>query len=239
MRCDGTICIPDSHAQVLDWFEDKFLTKWRVRAEEQAELGLNPLHLLSGASTDYYAVILVSAGLASIPVFMSITTAGVCHIVHAIPGNLDANTGMPLYDAYLPMEHLCFRRHVRMLRPAASADFDYRDQLPLPHDWRLAFQQMALTCLTCDLRRALSRKPTPRVIFTERSPFGSYHVFAKGNLDGADLKMCKFTLDQLMTTLPENLLVTFLYLRAHVGTVERRIRGRGRDAETGVTFDLP
>ena len=60
---------------------------------------------------------------------------------------------------------------------------------------RLAFQQMALTCLTCDLRRALSSKPTPRLIVTERSPFGNYHVFAKGNLDGADLKMFKFTLD--------------------------------------------
>ena len=28
----------------------------------------------------------------------------------------------------------------------------------------------------------------------ERSPFGNYQVFAKANLDGADLKMFKFTL---------------------------------------------
>ena len=48
--------------------------------------------------------------------------------------------------------------------------------------------------------------------------------------------MFKFTLDQLMTTLPENLQVTFLYLRAHVTTLERRIQGRGRDAESGVTL---
>ena len=130
-RGDGTTCILDAYAFALDQCGDRFLTRWRVRAEEQAELGLNPLHLLSGASTDYYAVILVSAGLASIPVFMSITTVGVCHIVHAIPGNLDAYDGMPLFDAYLPMEHLCFQRHVRMLRTAAPIDVDYRAQLPL------------------------------------------------------------------------------------------------------------
>jgi hypothetical protein len=70
----------------------------------------------------------------------------------------------------------------------------------------------------------------------ERSPFGNYQVFAKANLDGADLKMFKFTLDQFMTTLPDNLKVTFLYLRAHVETLERRIQGRGRDAESGVTL---
>ena len=101
---------------------------------------------------------------------------------------------------------------------------------------RLAFQQMALTCLVCDLRRALSSTPAPRLIVMERSPFGNYQVFAKANLDGADLKMFKFTLDQLMTTLPDNLKVTFLYLRAHVTTLERRIQGRGRDAESGVTL---
>ena len=49
---------------------------------------------------------------------------------------------------------------------------------------RLAFQQMALTCLICDLRRALSSTPAPRLIIMERSPFGNYHVFAKANLDG-------------------------------------------------------
>ena len=46
----------------------------------------------------------------------------------------------------------------------------------------LAFQLMVLTCLVCDLRKALMRKPTPRLVVTERGPFGNYHVFAKANL---------------------------------------------------------
>ena len=42
----------------------------------------------------------------------------------------------------------------------------------------LAFQLMVLTCLVCDLRKALMRKPTPKLVVTERGPHGNYHVFA-------------------------------------------------------------
>ena len=50
---------------------DKFLKHWRQRAVAQAEAFMNPLHLLSGVSGDYYDVVLVGSGYASVPVFMS------------------------------------------------------------------------------------------------------------------------------------------------------------------------
>ena len=133
---DGTICLSEFNASDLLKLGDKFLNRWRQLAEEQAVLGLNPLHLLSGATSDYYAVLLVCNGLASIPVFMSLTASGVSHIVHAVPGDADITDGMMLHDAYLPLEGHCFKRHVRMLRTTLD-DFDYRQLLPLPPDWSM------------------------------------------------------------------------------------------------------
>ena len=116
---------------------DKFLNHWRQRAEAQASSLLSPIHLLSGLTPDYYAVILIGTDYAPVPVFMSYRTDSVCHIVHAPPGTNDTATGMPLQDVYLPLEFHCFMRHVRMLRPANTERTDYRDLLPQPVGHRL------------------------------------------------------------------------------------------------------
>ena len=100
----------------------------------------------------------------------------------------------------------------------------------------LAFQLMVLTCLVCDLRKALMRKPTPRLVVTERGPFGNYHVFAKANLSEEDLKMFEFVFPRLMATLPEGLEVTYVHLVARTSTLSKRIQERGRDAESSVTI---
>ena len=81
-----------------------------------------------------------------------------------------------------------------------------------------AFSLMVLTCLVCDLRKTLLRKPTPRLVITERGPLGNYHVFAKANLSEADLKMFEFTFKRLMATLPDDLEVTYVHLVARTST---------------------
>ena len=93
----------------------------------------------------------------------------------------------------------------------------------------LPFQMMALTSLTCDLHRALLRKPTPRVIITERSPWGDFQVFARSNLDDRDLEMYTFTFNRLLSTLPDNLEVTYVFLRANICTLETRINRDRQD----------
>ena len=139
---------------------DKFLKHWRRRSVAQAKASLNPLHLLSGVSSDYYAVILVGIGYASVPVFMSCSATGVCHVVHAPPGTNDTTTGMPLQDVYLPMEFHCFIRHVRMLRIADTEDTDFRTLLPRPTDWSQYTLRAgpAMTCThTVELRSGSAR----------------------------------------------------------------------------------
>ena len=128
----GTMVYMQSHHAV--WLRslgpDKFLNRWRQHAEAQASALLSPIHLLSGVTQDYYAVILIGADYAPVPVFMSYQNTGVCHIVHAPPGTNDTTTGMPIQNAYLPMEFHCFMRHVRMLWSADIKCTDFRDLLP-------------------------------------------------------------------------------------------------------------
>jgi hypothetical protein len=138
---DGTICLSEFNASDLRLLGDKFLNRWRQLAEEQAKLGLNPLHLLSGITRDYYAVLLVCAGLASIPVSMSLTASGVSHIVHTVPGDADITDGMMLHDAYLPLEGHYFKRHVQMLRDTTLIDFNYRQSLPFLRRLTLRYPQ--------------------------------------------------------------------------------------------------
>ena len=97
-----------------------------------------------------------------------------------------------------------------------------------------AFQAMVLTCMVCDLLKALSLEPTPRLIIMERSPQGNLNVFAKANLCKADLEMIQVTFDRLMTILPEDMEVTYLYLRATEETLMRRINERNRPAEANM-----
>ena len=115
---------------------DKFLNQWRHRAVAQAAALLSPIHLLSGVTHDYYAVILIGTDYASVPAFMSYRDTGVCHIVHAPPGTNATTTGMPLQDVYLPLEFHCFMRHARMLWPADIKCTDFRDLLPHPVEHR-------------------------------------------------------------------------------------------------------
>jgi deoxyadenosine/deoxycytidine kinase len=98
----------------------------------------------------------------------------------------------------------------------------------------LPFQMMVLASLICDLRNAVFRKPVPRLVFTERSPLGNYRVFAKVNLGDADMRMFEFTFNRLMTTLPAGLEVEYLFLRADTSTLSKRIRERGRPAESDI-----
>ena len=85
---------------------------------------------------------------ASVPVFMSYSASGVSHSVHALPS--DTGEAMTLHNLYLPIESLCFQRHVRMLRTTDQVDVDLRDLLPLPTDWS-SYQMRAGTAGTCTL----------------------------------------------------------------------------------------
>ena len=97
-----------------------------------------------------------------------------------------------------------------------------------------AFQAMVLTCMVCDLLKALSLEPTPRLIIMERSPQGNLNVFAKANLGKADLEMIQVTFDRLMTILPVDMQITYLYLRATKWTLLKRINERNRHAEANM-----
>ena len=96
----------------------------------------------------------------------------------------------------------------------------------------LPFQMMVLASLVCDLRNAISRKPVPRLVITECSPLGNYRVFAKANLGDADMRMFEFTFNRLMTA---RLDVEYLFHRADTSTLSKRIRGRGRSAESDIS----
>ena len=97
-----------------------------------------------------------------------------------------------------------------------------------------AFQHMVLMSLAGDLLKALARKPPPKLIITERSPWGNYHTFGKANLDGNDLKMYEFTWRRLVAGLPSELDVRYIYLQASVSTLGERMKCRAREEEQGV-----
>ena len=97
-----------------------------------------------------------------------------------------------------------------------------------------AFQHMVLMSLAGDLLKALARKPPPKLIITERSPWGNYHTFGKANLSGNDMKMYEFTWKRLIAGLPSDLDVRYIYLQAPVATLVARVQGRAREEEVGV-----
>ena len=149
---------------------DKFLIRWRNRAEAQADMQLNVIDVLSGLSSDYYAVVLVGLGYASVPAFLSYSDSGVCHLVHALPyPTCDGERN--LHDLYLPLESLCFRRHIRMLRTTDQISVDHREMLPLPTDWN-DYQMKAGTAGSCT------------VIPVKRSDHGASHGKGKGGSCG-------------------------------------------------------
>ena len=97
-----------------------------------------------------------------------------------------------------------------------------------------AFQHMVLMSLAGDLLKALARKPPPKLIITERSPWGNYHTFGKANLSGNDMKMYEFTWKRLIAGLPSDLNVRYIYLQAPVATLVARVQDRAREEEVGV-----
>ncbi len=105
---------------------------------------------------------------------------------------------------------------------------------------RPAFQHMVLMSLAGKLMQALARTPRPRVVITERSPWGNYHVFAKANLSGNDLKMYKHTWDELIAGIeatfhvkPKFVWLTAVNAKAH----QTRIECRDRPSERNIPKD--
>lgn len=96
-----------------------------------------------------------------------------------------------------------------------------------------AFQHMTLMSLAGGLMAALARDPVPKYIISERSPWGSYHAFAKVNLDGEDLKMYEFTWGRVIAALPAALKIRFLWLTTNgdVNTLVTRMATRDREEE--------
>jgi len=102
---------------------------------------------------------------------------------------------------------------------------------------RPAFQHMVLMSLAGDLLKTVARKPRPRIVITERSPWGNYHVFGKANLTGNDLKMYEYTWEHVTAGLPSELHLKVLWLDASVETAQARMQGRDRAAEGGVPVE--
>tara|TARA_B110000027_G_C15961681_1_gene230217 strand:+ start:89 stop:541 length:453 start_codon:yes stop_codon:yes gene_type:complete len=93
---------------------------------------------------------------------------------------------------------------------------------------------MVLTSLTCDLLEAVAKRP--RVIITERSPWGNYHTFAKHVLCAEDLVMYEFTWRKVVQMLP-CVKPRFIYLTAPVASLQQRMQTRGRVAEASVSCE--
>ena len=105
---------------------------------------------------------------------------------------------------------------------------------------RPAFQHMVLMSLAGKLMQALARTPKPRLVITERSPWGNYHVFAKANLSGNDLVMYKHTWVELIAGIEATFHVKprFLWLMAdNVKAHQTRIGCRDRPSERSIPKD--
>lgn len=94
---------------------------------------------------------------------------------------------------------------------------------------KAAFQQMALMSLVGDLQKALAT--SPQIIISERSPFSNYHVFAKANLSGEDLRMYEFSWKKLLAGLPPDLDARYIFLHAPTNVLTHRIAKRMRLGE--------
>tara|TARA_B100001057_G_scaffold458270_1_gene507348 strand:- start:3854 stop:4534 length:681 start_codon:yes stop_codon:yes gene_type:complete len=103
---------------------------------------------------------------------------------------------------------------------------------------RPAFQHMVLLSLAGALMQALARRPKPRVVITERSPWGNYHVFAKANLSGNDLVIYKHAWEELIAKIKATFKVKprFLWLTAaKMISHQQRIELRDRPSERGIS----
>jgi len=105
----------------------------------------------------------------------------------------------------------------------------YNGQLSAP-----TFQMAVLVSLFGPLLSAVLRKP--KLIISERSPFSNAGVFAKANLQGAELGAYMYTLKELMAALPD-VKVTSVYLETSVETAMQRVRHRDRDSESAISRD--
>ena len=105
----------------------------------------------------------------------------------------------------------------------------YNGELSAP-----TFQMAVLVSLFGPLISAVLRKP--KLIISERSPFSNAGVFAKANLQGAELSAYLYTLKELMAALPE-IKVTSVYLELSVETAMQRVRHRDRDTESAISQD--
>ena len=101
--------------------------------------------------------------------------------------------------------------------------------------WLLAsFQHMVLMSLAGDLLKALARKPPPKFILTERSPWSNFHIFGKANLEGEPLAMYQHTWQRLIEGLPK-MDIKYVYIKTNTDTVMQRMSMRGRQAEACVS----
>lgn len=91
------------------------------------------------------------------------------------------------------------------------------------------FQHMVLMSLAGDLLKAVAGNPA--VIICERSVNGNFHVFGHANLSGMDLSMLEFTWKRVMSGMPSEIDMRYIYLDAPVDFVVERTRQRAREGE--------
>lgn len=98
---------------------------------------------------------------------------------------------------------------------------------------KCAFQHLVLMSLAADLGKAIIYK-SPLIVITERSPVSNYHVFAKENLQGIELKAYHFVWNRLMSLSTEHIQSHYIYLDAHVENLVHRLTERNRDGESDI-----
>ncbi len=91
------------------------------------------------------------------------------------------------------------------------------------------FQHMVLISLAGDLLKAVAGNPA--IVICERSVNGNFHVFGRANLSGMDLSMFEFTWKRVMSGMPSEMDMRYIYLEAPVSFMMERTRQRARAGE--------
>ena len=98
----------------------------------------------------------------------------------------------------------------------------------------VAFQLAVLVSLIGPLLKAVLKRP--KLVISERSPFSSYHVFAKANLGGVELSTYDYTFRELMSTLPP-VETTMILLDVSKDVASRRMQSRRGSSEGSISLD--
>ena len=100
----------------------------------------------------------------------------------------------------------------------------------------LAFQLITLTTVAAQIYAALL-KPGIRLVVSERSMDSNREIFARPNLDGAELAAYELIWSALDSAMPGHERVT-VYLAAEPVTCDERVKRRGRVEEAGIPRQL-